>query len=114
MMKQMGHGISHAGHKGADALREKARAEKAKAEKEAKEVKEKEKKAKAKAKAELLKIHGIGKIPASLKPLPLPKIPASLVGNKKCGHGGFCHANKIKDKEGARKGGEGLRRVGKQ
>ena len=40
-------------------------------------------------------------------------IPHSLVGNKKLGHGGFCHANKIKKKEGSRVGGEGLKRVGK-
>ena len=40
-------------------------------------------------------------------------IPHSLVGNKKLGHGGFCHANKIKKKAGSRVGGEGLKRVGK-
>jgi hypothetical protein len=40
-------------------------------------------------------------------------IPNTLVGNKKLGHGGFCHMNAIKNKKGSRGGGEGLRRVGK-
>lgn len=38
-------------------------------------------------------------------------IANSLVGNVKAGHGGFCHANKIKKMNGSRVGGEGLKRL---
>tara|TARA_R110002074_G_scaffold61972_1_gene149491 strand:+ start:6625 stop:6855 length:231 start_codon:yes stop_codon:yes gene_type:complete len=39
------------------------------------------------------------------------KIPASVVGNKKGGHGNFCGQSHIEHKEGSKKGGKGLARV---
>ena len=38
-------------------------------------------------------------------------IPNTLVGNKKLGHGGLCHANRIDAMKGSRHGGKGLKRV---
>ena len=38
-------------------------------------------------------------------------IPNTLVGNKKLGHGGLCHMNRIDKMEGSRHGGKGLKRV---
>tara|TARA_E500000305_G_C3954348_1_gene203779 strand:+ start:594 stop:842 length:249 start_codon:yes stop_codon:yes gene_type:complete len=38
-------------------------------------------------------------------------VAVSKVGSAKLGHGGFCHANRIKNSVGSRNGGEGLRRV---
>lgn len=113
-MKTMGHGVAVAGHDMKEGFI--ARGKKIKA-------KEKQK-AGEKLTAMDKKLLGIvGKIDKPKKPKGFPTatsigqigaIPASLVGNKKCGHGGFCHMNKIKNKEGARLGGEGLKRVGKQ
>ena len=54
------------------------------------------------------KVMGIfGKIFGTDKAKP----PASVVGNKKGGHGNFCGQSHIEHKEGSKKGGKGLARV---
>lgn len=50
---------------------------------------------------------GLGKIPHARIPVSVSK-----VGSSKLGHGALCHMNRIKNMDGSRNGGEGLKRVG--